>query len=94
MIAGVTASLPDRFPILRIVDPNSSASVSGYHIRRNGDASAALGSWPLLGTNVVDMDAGTAGIQWTDSTGDVAPSGIWFYEATAYQESCPAEGPF
>jgi hypothetical protein len=40
------------------------------------------------------MDQGTPNKQWVDSSGDVSPSGIWYYQVTAVNTRCPAEGPF
>ena len=41
----------------------------------------------------VDMDEATPNKQWVDTSGDIPPSGIWYYQITAYNHRCPAEGP-
>jgi hypothetical protein len=46
-----------------------------------------------VASDVIDMDAGTVNKQWTDTSGDVSPSGIWYYEVLAYNSACDAEGP-
>ena len=48
--------------------------------------------WPLLASDVIDMDEATPNRQWVDSTGDDSPSGTWFYHVTAHNSRCPAEG--
>jgi len=77
-------------------DPNQSDQRTGWNIRRSNDPSLLpKSSWPLVGSNVVDMDAGTLNYQWTDHSGaDPSPSTVWYYEVTTYNASCPAEGPF
>ena len=32
-------------------------------------------------------------IQWIDTSGDVSPSGFWFYQIRAYNGFCSLEGP-
>ena len=39
------------------------------------------------------MDEATPNKQWVDTSGDVPPSGIWYYLVAAYNNRCPAEGP-
>ena len=90
----VTLSVPDNHPILHFQDPNQPGDVTGYHVRRSDDPAPAKESWPLVATNVVDMDESTPNLQWTDSSGDVPPSGTWYYQVTAYNGGCGAEGPF
>jgi hypothetical protein len=76
-------------------DPNQPDQRTGWNIRRSDDPSLTpKSSWPFVGTNVVDMDQITGNYQWTDSSGDVPPSGIWYYLVTTYNANCPAEGPF
>jgi hypothetical protein len=77
-------------------DPNQANQRTGWNIRRSNDASILpKSSWPIEGSNVVDMDAGAANYQWTDHSGDdPSPSAIWYYQVTAYNSNCPAEGPF
>jgi len=90
----VTLSDPEEYPILHFQDPNQEDQRTGYHIRRSDDPELPKDTWPLVATNVVDMDEGTANIQWTDTSGDVPGSGTWYYQVTAYNSNCPAEGPF
>ena len=67
----------------------SGEAVTGYNIYR---AAAPAGPWGSpIGSNVVDMDGGTANIQYADLTGDVG--GPWYYKANAYNGACGAEGP-
>jgi hypothetical protein len=77
-------------------DPNQSDQRTGWNIRRSNDPSLLPKSaWPLVGSNVVDMDAGAANYQWTDHSGaDPGPGGVWYYQVTTYNANCPAEGPF
>ena len=51
-----------------------------------------MGPWTLLGSNVVDMDAGTPDDQFVDQTGDVGEP--WFYEVAAWNNAYGAEGPW
>jgi hypothetical protein len=87
----VTKSSPDNYPILNFQDPNQTNQRTGWNIRRSSDSGLPKNTWPLIGTNVTDMDAGAANYQYTDITG---ASGTWFYEVTAYNSYCAAEGPF
>ena len=82
------------FPILDYQDPNQPYQRTGYNVRRSSSPAPAKSTWPIVATNVVDMDAATANLQWTDTSGAVSPSGIWYYEVTAYNANCGAEGPF
>ncbi|HQO21285.1 MAG TPA: FG-GAP-like repeat-containing protein [Acidobacteriota bacterium] len=76
-------------------DPNQQNQRTGWNVRRSDDPSVTpKSSWPLVATNIVDMDQITGNYQWTDSSGDVPPSGTWYYLVTTYNDNCPAEGPF
>jgi hypothetical protein len=76
-------------------DPNQSNQRTGWNIRRSNDAGLPKSTWPLVGSNVVDMDAGAANYQWTDHSGDdPTPSLVWYFQVTTYNLNCPAEGPF
>jgi hypothetical protein len=76
-------------------DPNQENQRTGWNIRRSNNPALPKGAWPLVGTNVVDMDQGTPNYQWTDHSGDdPGPGGVWYYQVTAYSSYCPAEGPF
>ncbi len=85
------------YTILDFMDPNQPDQISGYNVYRSSDAGLPLASWPLAATDVIDMDEATANKQWIDTTGDVSPSGTWYYQISAYNNRCPvstAEGPF
>jgi hypothetical protein len=76
-------------------DPNQSNQRTGWNIRRSNNAGLPKSTWPVVGSNVVDMDAGTPNYQWTDHSGaDPGPGGVWYYQVTTYNANCPAEGPF
>lgn len=75
-------------PVLNFEDPNQPAQVTGYNIYR---ASAPTGPWTLVGSDVVDMDEGAANKQWVDHSG--AP-GTFYYQVAAFNNACPAEGPW
>lgn len=80
---------------LHFHDPNPICKRTGWNVRRSDVPSSQKDSWPLLGTNVADMEPGTPGLQWTDTSGDEPLSGnTWYYQVTAYDTDCPAEGPF
>ena len=82
------------YTILDFQDPNQALQRTGYNVRRSSTAATPKSSWPIVATNVVDMDAATANLQWVDTSGAVSPSGIWYYDVTAYNGACGAEGPF
>jgi len=44
--------------------------------------------------DATDQDATLSGIQWTDNSGDVPPTGLWIYRATPYNAPCSGEGPW
>jgi hypothetical protein len=75
--------------VLDLQDPNQTNQVTGYNVYRSSSP-AAPWPWPLVGSNVRDMDAGTANIQWVDQSGD---PGTWFYQVNAYNAVCDTEGP-
>jgi hypothetical protein len=75
--------------ILDFQDPNQPSQVTGYNVYRSSSP-AAPWPWPLVGSDVRDMDAGTANIQWVDQSGD---PGTWFYQVNAYNAVCDTEGP-
>jgi hypothetical protein len=81
------------YAILDFQDPNQPVQVTGYNIYRSSDAGLAPGLWPLLASDVADMDEATPNQQWVDQSNDVSPSGVWFYEIAAYNSVCDAEGP-
>ncbi|RMG44335.1 MAG: hypothetical protein D6718_10260 [Acidobacteria bacterium] len=79
--------------VLHFQDPNQPDQVTGYNVYRSSDASLPPDQWPLIASNVTDMDEAEPNIQWVDSTGDTSPTGIWYYEIAAYNAICDAEGP-
>jgi hypothetical protein len=81
------------YPILDFMDPNQPADVTGYNVYRSSDPGLDPALWPLLADNVVDMDEGTDNNQWVDTSGDVSPTGTWYYEVTPYNAACDEEGP-
>ncbi len=89
---GVTNDGND-YPVLNFQDPNQPDQVTGYNIYRSDDAGLPPAEWPLVASDVVDMDEATPNKQWVDTSGDVPPSGIWYYQVTAANHRCPAEGP-
>jgi hypothetical protein len=85
----------NNYTVLDFQDPNQTFQVTGYHVRRSSNAALPKATWPLLGTNIVDMDAATPNKQWVDTTGTAPPMGqVWYYEVTAVNATCAAEGPF
>jgi hypothetical protein len=85
------------YPILHFMDPNQPGQITGYNVYRSSDPGLPMDQWTLEGTDVIDMDEATPNKQWIDSSGDVSPTGAWYYEVTAYNHLCPAgiaEGPF
>jgi len=85
------------YPILHFMDANQRTQVTGYNVYRSSDPVPPPSTWLLVASDIIDMDAGTPNSQWVDISGDVSPSGIWYYQVTAYNNRCPvqtAEGPF
>jgi hypothetical protein len=83
----------NNYPILHFMDPNQPDQVTGYNVYRSSDASVPAGSWPRVASDIIDMDEATPNKQWVDRSGDVSPSSRWYYQVTAYNHRCPAEGP-
>jgi hypothetical protein len=83
----------NEFPILDFMDFNQPDQVTGYHIYRSSDSELPPETWPLVATDIVDGDEATPNNQWVDTSGDVSPSDVWYYQITAYNHRCPAEGP-
>jgi len=81
-------------PVLHLVDPNPAWQVTGYNIYRTNDAALAQAGWTVLAIDAADEDAATAGVQWTDRSGDLSPTGLWIYRATSYNAPCAGEGPW
>jgi len=82
-----------EYPILHFQDPNQPGQTTGYNVYRSSVAGLPRSEWPLLASDVVDMDAATPDNQWVDSSGDISPTGAWYYDVAAYNHHCPAEGP-
>jgi hypothetical protein len=76
------------------MDPNQPTQVTGYNVYRSSDAALPIGSWAVVADDVIDMDESIPNKQWVDTSGDIAPMGVWFYQVTAFSNLCPAEGPF
>ena len=76
-------------------DANDPEQRTGWNIRRSPDASPDKVTWPLFGYNVQDGVPGTPDdIEWTDTAGGPTSGTVWYYQVTAYNVNCPAEGPF
>jgi hypothetical protein len=85
------------YPILNFQDANQPTQITGYNVYRSSDSVPPPSTWPLVASDVIDMDEATPNKQWVDISGDVSPSGIWYFQVTAYNNRCPAqtaEGPF
>ncbi len=69
---------------------NQCAAVSRpFHLKLEKNAVATIA--------IIDMDEATPNKPWVDISGDVSPTGIWYFQVTAYNNRCPAqtaEGPF
>jgi hypothetical protein len=63
--------------------------VTGYNVYRSSSPGAPW-PWPLVASNVRDMDAATPNLQWVDQSGD---PGTFYYQVNAYNATCDAEGP-
>jgi hypothetical protein len=79
-------------PAFSLQDPNGG-TVTGYNVYRSSDASIPPQSWDLVAVDVPDEDPVEPDIQWTDTTGDVSPSGVWLYDVAPYTSTCGVEGP-
>ena len=81
------------YPILHFQDPNQPSQVTGFNVYRTSDAGQPPAQWPQVASDVVDMDEAEPNNQWVDTSGDVSPTGIWYYDLAAYNHRCPEEGP-
>ena len=81
-------------PILTFHDSNPPSAVTGYNVYRCDDPGLPPDAWPQVASDANDTDDTTPDQQWVDTSGDVAPGGIWYYQVTAYSSVCSAEGPF
>jgi hypothetical protein len=91
-----TKSVPQNYPVIHWQDWNQLSQRTGWNVRRSDDPVPSKDTWPVVASNILDGDAGTPNMQWTDISGDDpgAPYYTWFYQVTAYNAYCPAEGPF
>jgi hypothetical protein len=88
-------SVPEGFPIIHWQDWHQPDQRTGWNVRRSDDPGLPKGSWPVVASNILDGDAGTPNYQWTDISGDEpGEGGAWYYQVTACNSKCPAEGPF
>jgi uncharacterized repeat protein (TIGR01451 family) len=84
----------NNYPILHFMDPNQPDQITGYNVYRSSDRSLPFDQWPLVASDVIDMDEATPNKQWVDTSGSEPPvGGAWFYQVTAFNHRCPAEGP-
>jgi hypothetical protein len=82
------------YVVLDFQDPNQPGDVTGYNVYRSSNPATPPALWPRLGDDVVDEDEAVPNNQWVDRTGDDPPmGGAWFYQVTAYNRICDAEGP-
>ena len=88
-----TAYGTDEHPTLTFRDTNPPAQRTGWNIHRSSDPAPMPAAWPLIASNTQDGDPGTPDLQWTDTTGDPSPSGLWYYQLAAVHSGC-GEGPF
>jgi hypothetical protein len=87
----------NEYPVLHFQDPNQRSAVTGYNVYRSSDAGLPHGQWSSMADDVIDMDESEPNKQWVDTTGDISPSGIWYYQVAPYNHECPeqtAEGPW
>jgi M6 family metalloprotease-like protein len=90
----VTLAPPRDLPVLHVADPNPAGAGTGYNVHRAAVAGLAQSDWTLLAVNAVDEDPATPDVQWTDVTGDISPTGVWYYQVAPYDGLCGAEGPW
>jgi hypothetical protein len=87
----------NAYPVLHFQDPNQLGAVTGYNVYRSPDAGLPHDQWPLMADNVIDMDESEPNKQWVDTSGDVSPSGVWYFQVAPYNQECPeqtAVGPW
>jgi len=76
-------------------DSNETWQRTGWNVRRWDNPALAVAEWPLIAWNVPDENPGTTPqIEWTDGDCDLGAREVWYYQVTAYNLNCPAEGPF
>jgi len=87
----------NAYTVLHFQDPSQMSAVTGYNVYRSSDAGLPHEQWSLMADDVIDMDEFEPNKQWVDTSGDVSPSGVWFYQVAPYNHECPeetAEGPW
>ena len=84
----------NNYPILNFMDFNQPDQVTGYNIYRSANPALPHAEWTIVGSDIIDGDHGAPNNQWVDISGDPPPGQIWYYNVTAYNHRCPAEGPW
>jgi hypothetical protein len=87
----------NAYPVLHFQDPNQPGDVTGYDVYRSSDPGLPPGLWTAMAVDATDMDPSEPNRQWIDTSGDVSPTGSWYYQVAAYNHRCPAataEGPW
>ena len=80
--------------ILDFTDPNPFSQVTGYNVYRSSQPQPPPAPWIPYGTDVTDGDPNTPNIQWSDATGtNPGLGGVLYYQVTAFNHNCNAEGP-
>ena len=79
-----------RFPETTPLDPNQSDQVTGYDVYRSSDPATPPSTWPLVASDIIDMDEATPNKQWVDTSGDVSPSGTWYFQGHRLQPPLPS----
>ena len=90
----VTQLTREDHTVLHIDDPNPIGEGTGYNVYRSAAAGLPQSDWALLAVDVTDEDPAAPGVQWTDSSGDLSPTDIWFYRVAPYDGLCGAVGPW
>ena len=91
-----TKSAPENCPTIHWQDWNQIYQRTGWNVRRSNDPAPPKETWLIVASIILDGDAGTPNNQWTDISGEDPgpPHYIWYYQITAYNSVCDAEGPF
>jgi hypothetical protein len=90
----VTRLPAEDLTVLHIGDPNPAGDGTGYNVYRSSVAGLSQSDWTLLATDVTDEDTAAPGVQWTDTSEDPSPTGIWYYQVAPYDGLCGAVGPW
>ena len=59
-----------------------------YRVYRSSDAALDRSLWPIVDSNVVDMDPVEPDLQWVEPSNDVSPIGIWYYQIVPDDANC------